>query len=82
MHDRIIYQTVIPVVTRYIHQQFLLRDAMHSAVLAIVNMSACLSVYHTRGLCPVSTWFDLRLRFLYLSASAQCRCTEGPAQKA
>ena len=30
---------------------FFPRDAMHSAVLVIVNLSVRLSVYHTRGLC-------------------------------
>jgi len=29
----------------------LLHDAMHSAVLVIVNLSVCPSVSHTRGLC-------------------------------
>jgi len=28
------------------------RDAMHIAVLVIVNLSVCLSVCHTRALCP------------------------------
>jgi len=37
---------------------FLLRDAMHSAVLVIVNLSVRLSVCHTRGLCPHGSTYD------------------------
>jgi len=38
------------------------RDAMHSAVLVIVNLSLCLSVrlsvHHIRGLCPHGLAYD------------------------
>ena len=39
---------------------FLPRDAMHSAVLVIINLclSVCLSICHTRGLCPHGSTYD------------------------
>jgi len=52
----------IPFLSRDEKSSILLRDAMQSSVLVIVNLPVCLSVRlsvcHTRGLCPHGSTYD------------------------